>query len=215
MSSRLTTPPPIDLAQLEAKILGRQAGMHWYTLIIEPQSWRRVAERAGEMGYATYCPMSRMLAPPRKEGARSTACRPSDVVRPLMPGYLFLDMPGSRRRFDMFQAPMEGEEGVPGCRGYITIDRSPVALHEAVIEDMRVREKNGDFDLTGKTDSGRGFVAKWVKRGVKVEFIGGPFAMYFGMIEAVLSSKLIKVAVTILGAEVPIETPLDYIRWAG
>ena len=75
-----------DLAQLEARILGREAGMHWYTLIIEPQSWRRVAERAGEMGSATYCPMAKNAGVAPQIGTENRKCgvrAPPDARLPL------------------------------------------------------------------------------------------------------------------------------------
>jgi transcription antitermination factor NusG len=243
---------PIDLDQLEARILGRQAGMHWYTLIIEPISWERVAERAGEMGYATYCPMGRIpsmierhpltngINPrPLTDGRHplKRTIRGEPISRPLMPGYLFVDMPEGRRRFDLFtpsndpgdrpeelpQGDLRGYvadcarpvvEPVLGCRGLICIDGSPVALHEAVISDLRAREAAGEFDETGTPENGKGFVAKWVKVGAWVDILKGPFASFTGVIEEVTSATLIKVGVHIFGSVTPVGMPPSYVRLA-
>lgn len=222
-------PTPINLDQLEAKILGRQAGMHWYTLGIEPQSWRRVAERAREMGYETYCPMAKSVEVRRG--------RKFAIVRPLMPGYLFVDMPADRRRFDLFtpsndpgDRPEELPQGdirgyvadcvrtvvepVLGCRGFICIDGSPAALHEAVVEDMRLRERRGEFDETGTPENGKGFVAKWIKVGAWVDILEGPFASFPGVIEEVTSATLIKVGVHIFGSVTPVGMSPSYVRLA-
>lgn len=231
---------PIDVAQLEARILGRLAGMHWYTLVIEPQSWKRVAERAGELGYATYCPMSKYPPQPRGAGRADWRARyERGGVRPLMPGYLFVDMPGAvlERRFDLFtpsndpgdrpeelpQGNLRGyvadcakpsAEPISGCRGFITIDGAPVALHEAEIADIRLREERGEFDLTGKTGDGRGFVAKWMQVGAWVEVLGGPFASFFGTIEEVNSETMIKVGVHIFGRVTPVGMSPTNVRLA-
>jgi transcription antitermination factor NusG len=210
MLAPLRPPIPINLDQLEARILGRQAGMHWYTLIIEPQSWRRVAERADEMGYATYCPMGIGAAARVVRGARTLP----DIARPLMPGYLFVDMPGLWRRFDLFTPSEDNGEPVYGCRGFLSIDGSPMALHEAVIEGIRLREKNGEFDLTGLTEDGRHRVPKWAKRASTVEFIKGPFAGFFGTVVKAVSATMIEIAVTIFGRSSNVRAPLDWVRVA-
>ncbi len=210
MSATLQAPIPINLDQLEARILGRQAGMHWYTLVVDAQLWKRVAERAGEMGYETYCPMGLAAAARVVRGARTLP----DIARPLMPGYLFIDIPGPWRRFDLFQAPTEVAEGIRGSRGFLALDGSPMALHEAVIEDMRLREKNGEFDLTGLTEDGRHRVPKWAKRASIVEFIKGPFAGFLGIVVKSISATMIEVEVTIFGRKSKARAPLDWVRVA-
>ena len=239
MNAPLRPPTPINLDQLEARILGRLAGMHWYTLIIDAGAWRRVAERAGEMGYVTYCPMSRMAAQ-SVTNSRSHTRRSSVVERPLMPGYLFVDMPGPKR-FDLFtpsndpgDRPEELPEGdlrgyvahcvrtvvepVYGCRGLLDIDGSPVALHEAVIEDIRLRERNGEFDLTELTEDGRHRVAKWIKRAIteklSIQCVDGPFASFFGFVVKIKKPTLITVEVNLFGRGSVIDMPVEWVRLA-
>jgi transcription antitermination factor NusG len=195
----LRTPTPIDLAQLEAKILGRQAGMHWYTLIIEPQSWRRVAERAGEMGYATYCPMAKSVEVRRG--------RKFVIDRPLLGGYMFVDMPEGRRRFDLFQPDADSEDGIRGCRGLLCLDGSPIAVHEAEIQSMSLRENNGEFDFTALDD-----LPKWATMGRRVQLGEGPFEGKFARILQTAKGGLVRIMLFMFGGEMPIDVPVKWLR---
>lgn len=195
----------------------RTAPFLWYTLSVIPQSQARVCQRARELGIETYVPMSRTPPMVRKFGRQRVT---EAEVRPLMPGYVFVSMPRIEAPFGLFD-PRYGSEALRGSLGFISCeqgseaDRWPMPVHEAVIEDMRHREAMGEFDLTAKTDSGRGSVAKWVRRGSFVEIISGPFKSFLGKIERVKSSKLVTLAVTMLGDETPMDTPIDYIAWRG
>jgi transcription antitermination factor NusG len=204
------TPIPINLDQLEARILGRERGMHWYTLIIEPRSWERVAERAGEMGYATYCPMLRERVTDGRRAGQITE-------RPALGGYMFVDMPGPARRFDLFKPATEAVEPILGCRGFIAIDGSPVALHEAVIDGIRHREGLGTFDKTKPKTGWRKWLkaTSWAKRGATIEFVGEdcPFAGFFGKI-AGIEDGLADIEFEIMGRATTISSPLDWIRRA-
>jgi len=197
----------------------RTAARLWYTLSVIPQSQARVCQRARELGIETYAPMSRTPPMVRKFGRKRVA---EAQVRPLMPGYVFVSLPTVGARFDVFDPASSGPEAIRGSLGFICArqgewdERSPMAVSEAVIASMRLREASGEFDLTGKTDHGRQFVAKWVKRGVRVQVVENcPFAYFFGRIERVRSAKLITVALTLFGRETMMDMPLDFIRWAG
>ena len=135
-------------------------------------------------------------------------------VRPLMPGYMFVSLSAVAPRFHLFQASAEGPEAIRGALRLLRGPEGPMAVSEAVIEDMRLRERNGEFDLTARTDSGRGFVARWVRPGAWVELDSGPFALYRGIIEEVMSATLVKVAVTVFGRLTPMIVPLDWVRLA-
>ena len=196
----------------------RTAARLWYTLSVIPQSQARVCQRAKELGIETYAPMSRTPPMVRKFGRKRVA---EAEVRPLMPGYVFVAMSTLSPRFDLFEPSSSGPEAIRGSLGFISArqgewdERSPMAVSEAVIEDMRLRERNGEFDLTGKTDDGRGFVAKWVRVGAWVQFVAGPFAFVFhGIIKEVQSATLVIVEVSVFGRVSPITAPLDWIRLA-
>ena len=189
----------------------RTASHLWYTACIVPQSLPRFCQRAHELRIETYTPMSRTVPPVRKLGRKLVT---EASIRPLMPGYVFVSLSAVDPRFYLFQASAEGPEAIRGALRLLRGPDGPMAVSEAVVADMRLRELSGEFDLTVKTDSGRGFVARWVKRGVTVEFIDGPFKFYFGIIDEVTSAMLVKVGVSVFGRITAMNVPLDWIRRA-
>lgn len=193
-------PTPINLDQLEAKILGRQAGMHWYTLVIEPQSWRRVAERAREIGYETYCPMARFRPQYGRPGKPMTP-----IERPLLGGYMFVDMPAAEKRFDLFQRDADSPEAIRGCRGVLSSSDGPLPLHDDLIQSMRLRELNGEFDFTASSG-----LPKWAKMGRRVELNDGPFAGKFARILSP-AKGLVRVLMFLFGQEMPIDVPISWL----
>jgi transcription antitermination factor NusG len=171
----LAAPHPLTLAEQAT----RESAMHWFTLAIEPQSWRRIGERAQELGYETYCPMRR-----HQRG----------VERPLLGGYMFVDMPAERRRFSMFTPSSDlGErpgsmldavkgcvadpakpsvDPIRGCRGFVGIGGIPTAVHEAVIARLREREADGEFDFAARAIGEDGYVVpSWYRLNLTVEFV--------------------------------------------
>lgn len=206
----------------------------WYTLSIVPPSRERICLRARDLGFTTYTPMSRTPPVVRKFGRKPVV---EANVRPLMPGYVFVELPAANPRFDLFAPwdrendrpaplPRDAEAGyvadrarpspepIRGCLGFVGTSEGPRAVSGAVIEDMRLREKNGEFDLTGRSEDGRFVVPKWLRLGAWVELIDGPFRGFSGSIEEVLSAALVKVGVSIFGRNSPVAIPLDWIRMA-
>ena len=111
-----------------------------------------------------------------------------------------------------------GKEGI--TEGIIRATDEGLARHELIkvkFNDFKEKEQKEAItaEITGKTDSGRGSVAKWVRRGAFVEIIGGPFESLCGVIEKVKSSTLVTVTVTMLGGESPVDMSVDWIAWRG
>jgi transcription antitermination factor NusG len=188
----------------------RTAPYLWYTLSVIPQSQARVCQRAKELGITTYVPMSRTPPMVRKFGGRNRVVGPE--VRPLMPGYVFVSLFALDPRFYLFQGSTEGKEAIHGALRLLSGPDGPMAVSEAVIEDMRLRERNGEFDLTGLSEDGRYHIPKWAKRSTVVKFTDGPFKGFLGRVVKSLSDRLIEVSVNIFGRISNVSTPLDWIR---
>lgn len=194
----------------------RTAAFLWYTLSVIPQSQARVCQRAREIGIETYVPMSRTPPMVRKFGRKRVT---EAEVRPLMPGYVFVSLSGLNAPFGIFD-PRHGSEALRGSLGFISCEqgpesqRWPMAISEAVIEDMRLRERNGEFDLTGLSDDGRHRVPKWAKRDSIVQFIHGPFESFYGRVVKALSTILVEVEANIFGRKSKVCVPLDWVRLA-
>lgn len=200
----------------------------WYVLAVIPHSQLRVCERAKELGISTYCPMSKTIAVVRH--------RKVEIVRPLMPGYVFIALPVDGPRFDLFeQADPDSSRPIPmpvdvrsgyvadfaqpviepirGCLGFVPdANGARGVIADDVILSMREREAKGDFDITGKSEDGKYLVARWVKRGVLVRFVKGPFTGYLGTIDRVLGPSLVRVDVTIFNRTTQIDAPMDWIE---
>ena len=187
----------------------RTAANLWYTACIVPQSQPRFCQRAQELGIETYTPMSRTVPQVRKFGRKLVT---EASIRPLMPGYVFVSLSAVDPRFYLFQASGEGPEAIRGSLRLLRGPDGPMAVSEAVIEDMRLRELSGEFDLTGLSEDGRYIVPRWVQRDVPVQFTDGPFRMLYGTIVRAIGKSLVRVAVTIFGRVSEVDAPLDWMR---
>lgn len=175
-----------------------------------------IAQRAAEAGIATYSPISRLFAKPPAPGARRRAINaPAVIERPLMPGYLFVELDAAAPRFGLFAADgLSGAPGSPtapihGCRGFLMSDGAPARVAPAVIDDMRAREARGEFDLTGKW--GKVVVPRWVKKDAVVNFTDGPFLGQVGRISKMLSKFLVDVWVQLFGTTTLVSTPIEWL----
>lgn len=211
----------------------RTAPFLWYTLRINAMSQIAVCSRARELGFSTYCPMKREPVTVRKRGRTQTLAQ---LISPLMPGYVFVSLPSASPRFDLFQPDSDSDrpdplppdarvgdvadqarptvEPIRGCLGFVGSSEGPMPVHEAVIEDMRLREKNGEFDLTGLSEDGRYIVPRWVKRDERVEFIAGPFKGFHGTIVKAVGKSLLRVTTSIFGRQSDTNAPLDWVKRA-
>lgn len=213
----LALPHSLTLAEMAA----RESAMRWYTLAIEPQSWRKIGERAADLGYETYCPMGRYQG---------------GVERPLLGGYMFVDMSAERRRFGLFTpsddpgerpgsmlSAVEGcvadpakpsLEPIRGCRGFIAIAGVPTPVHEAVIAKLRRQEAAGAFDMTTTMEAEGFTVPKWYRRNLTVEFYSddAPLRGMMGKISAMSKNGILDIWVPFFKGMTLVHAPIDWIR---
>jgi hypothetical protein len=226
----LATPPRLSWDEIEARADAREAGMHWYTLAIEPQSWRKIGERASGLGYETYCPMGRWPGAQKQDRSR----RPPRAL-PLLGSYMFVDMPGARR-FDLFMPSSDaGErpeelpndlagyvadpakpsvEPIRGCRGLVSTANGPTPVHEDVIAKLRRREAAGEFDFTATTIDEDGFaVPKWYRRNLSVEFVSeeSPLRGTIGKISAMSGNGVVSIWVPFFKGMTLVHAPIDWV----
>ena len=202
----------------------------WYVVLVEPSAEAKVAERAGELGIEVYFPRSRrpaIVAPGRKAPALK------EIERPALPGYVFVALPISNPRFDLFQGgnwtpshnkPIDDPDATPwvepevapifGARGFIAIASGPLVIDPAEIVDLRRREREGDFDTVARSPDGRRVIPKWIKQGIRIEFTDGPFKGHFGAISKPLGGGLVDVWAQFLASTRLIPCPIDWLRKA-
>ena len=198
----------------------------WRVLCVIPSQQLRVIERCAEAGLDAYCPMLRTIEVTRRHG-------PREVVRPLMPGYLFVAIPDKGSRFDLFEPdygaadhpePMPADvwagyvadqaqrvqEPILGCLGFITGPEGPMPVSDDVIQSLRDREAQGEFDLTRKSEDGKFTVARWMRPGAFFQFIEGPFRLFTGTIIKAVNATSLLVSVNIFGRDTKMTVPMDW-----
>lgn len=207
--------------------------MVWYAVMTAPQSEQKVRKQAEERGIPAYVPMMRTFLP---RDARQ------EVLKPLMPGYAFVDLSPDAPRFDIFapdKVDMDRPSELPdnvfsgyvadqarpslspirGCLGFVLWDGAPLALRgprtnpkgefiQGDIEDLRIREMGGEFDLTGRTANGRYVIPKFITIGRLIRFVAGPLLGFSGYICNIISDKVVGIDLGVLGE---INTPIEYI----
>ena len=177
-------------ASLEAKI--------WHVLRVETACEARVAKRIGEIGYPSYFPVSRQLMPrPHNQSAQV------EVQRPAMSGYVFVALSFESPEFARFQpasaAEASGQQELFHSLGFLAIDGVPVAIKPEIIDDLREREKAGDFDMIAPDPTRRYLLPSWVRKGRGVRLVAGPFCGYPGTIVRTLNRRMIEVEIPIFG----------------
>jgi transcription antitermination factor NusG len=182
----------------------------WYVLRIETSCEARVARRVADMGFGAYFPVSRQSGPQR-HGLEPSAA----VDRPVMPGYVFCELPAFQPRFDLFMAASAAEanglQPLFHSLGFLALDGEPIALRPGAVEDLRERETSGDFDLIIAGPRGK-YLPSWCKSGRGVRITQGPFAGFPGTIERTMNHRLVRVQVMIFGRLSPMELPLAFVE---
>lgn len=233
----LAIPHPLTIAEQSA----RESAMHWYTLAIDPQCWRKIGERAKGLGYETYCPMGRyVLSPLPRDMFRTTYSRKVEgnvAIRPLFGSYMFVSLlSATSHDFNLFRLSAEaGErpeplppstlagyvadpakpsvEPIQGCRGWICGPDGPTPLHEAVIERLRRREASGEFDFTVENVCDGFAVPNWYRLNLTVQFIDdSPWPRAIGKTSRMIGPGICDVWLPLFKAAKLVPALIDWIR---
>jgi transcription antitermination factor NusG len=152
-----------------------------------------------------------------------------------MPGYVFVLMPHSGARFDLFATQTGRSDHRPelvaddaaigdyvalvsrpetppieGSLGFVHFGERMASIPHDAIADLRFRELDGEFNEAQQ--EGRVYVARWIKRGAKVEIIAGPFAGMFGSVQSVINKHTVSVWAQLFGQLSKVAMPIDHIR---
>lgn len=175
----------------------------WFVVVTEPAKERSVCDDLRRDGIEPFSPLVRSLA--FKRGRKRI------LTRPLLPRYVFAGLP---QPLPSFRAILD----VDGAREILGHSGSPVELPRAIIDDLRRRDADGEWDDTQRQAKGYGREPaarqwKWVKADALVCVLSGPFKHFHGIIEAVdAGRKLAKVGIAIFGRVSPVELQFDQIE---
>jgi transcriptional antiterminator RfaH len=136
-------------------------------------------------GYVTYCP--RLRAQRVSHGRRIE-------VRPLLfPGYCFV----------FIELQWQAARWAPGTLGLIMSGDGPARVPDAVIAELRSRERDGLIELPKPPA---------LKPGDRVRIIAGPFAEHLALYEGQTAHERIAVLLQFLGGRHRTELPANAIE---
>jgi len=152
--------------------------MYWACAQLEPQRERLAVYCLGLAGYQIYRPL---LREQRRSHGRKIIATP-----PLFPGYLFLWV--VRGWWDARWSP--------GVIRLIMDGEQPAHVPDAIISEIRSRERNGFVELPKV----RGLVP-----GMRVRVVSGPLSEKIGMLAALRPHERVLVLLSLLGGQQRVE----------
>jgi transcriptional antiterminator RfaH len=152
--------------------------MAWFVVRTKPQAEEKAARHLANQGFAAYLPRYRR----RIRHAR----RSMVVLRPLFPGYLFVELDPEHRRWRSIN-------GTIGVNEILSNGNVPLAVPEAIVAEIRSRE-----DETGAVK----LAPPLFRRGQAVRLIEGPLADVSALFEEMRDENRIVLLVSLLGRKV-------------
>jgi transcriptional antiterminator RfaH len=164
--------------------------MSWFVVRTQPRAEEKSARHLTNQGFATYLPRHRR----RVRHAR----RSRVVLRPLFPGYLFVELDPARCRWRSIN-------GTIGVNEILTNGDVPLAVPEGIIAEIKARE-----DETGVVR----LVPPPFARGQLVRVVEGPLAEVSGLFEEMRDENRVILLISMLGRKVRMQLPADTVAAA-
>jgi transcriptional antiterminator RfaH len=162
---------------------------YWAVARLEAQRERLALHCLGLAGYETYFP--------RLREKRMSHGRRIEVRSPLFPGYCFLTI----------EAQWHSARWSMGVIGLIMDGIKPARVADAVIEDIRSRERGGLIDLQPPPGA--------LRPGDRVRVTAGPFVGHLGLYAGMRAHERVLVLLAILGGQVRAELAKDAVERIG
>lgn len=133
---------------------------------------------------------------PKVKKTRRHARRIETVVRPLFPGYLFVEFIENSTHWRPICSTV-------GVNHLLTVGERPLTAPSWVIEQLRQREdKNGLFSYAGE---------KLLKKGDPIKITNGPLAEHQGVFDYLNDSQRVAVLLEIMGRKVKTLVPMEAV----
>lgn len=153
--------------------------MSWYAVQTKPSQEDKAAFNLRRQGYCVYLPKYARL----RRHARKT----ERIARPLYAGYLFVAVDSSRQGWRAINSTL-------GVARLVASAEAPIAVPEAVIEDLRARE--------GEDGCVRLEPQRHLKNGDKVRVTEGVFESFLGLYQGLTAGERALVLIDFLGRKV-------------
>src|SRR5215831_5765803 len=151
---------------------------YWCCAQIEPFRERLALHCLGLNGFEVYCPRLR----------EQVRVRGRKIVRtpPLFPGYAFV----------LVVSAWWSARWSPGVRRIVLDGERPAVVPDAVVSEIRSRERNGLVELVKP---------RGIRPGTRVRVISGPLSERIGMLAVLRPHERVLVLLQLLGGERPVE----------
>jgi transcriptional antiterminator RfaH len=155
----------------------------WFVVRTQSRAEEKAMQHLTNQGFMAYLPRYRR----RVRHAR----RNEIVLRPLFPGYLFVNLDPERCRWRSIN-------GTVGVREILTNGDTPLAVPDRIVDEIKARE-----DETGAVK----LVVPTFARGQVVRLLEGPMADVNGLFEEMRDENRVVLLVSLLGRKVRMQVP--------
>lgn len=166
------------------------SGGFWSVVQVQPRAEEKARQHLANQGFAPYLPRYRR----RVRHAR----RIEMVLRPLFPGYLFVQLDPAKTRWRSIN-------GTVGVRRVLTDGEAPRHVPDRIVDEIMARE-----DETGAVT----LLPPAFVRGQPVRIIEGPFADCDGLFQEMRDDQRVVLLFTLLGREVRTVVPAAAVATA-
>lgn len=135
---------------------------------------------------------------PKHKKQRRHARRVEKVLRPLFPGYLFVELDKTRQRWRSIN-------GTVGVLKLVCAGDSPLPVPYGIIEEIKAR--TNDSGVTYNHSS-------WFQEGQRVHIQSGAFSDCEGLFEELLDENRVIILLNLLGREVRTALPIETLAAA-
>jgi|SRR6056297_443982 len=147
----------------------------WYLAQLKPGGFERAVTNLARQGYESFMPL--------REETRRRAGRWTKSLRPLFPGYLFVNVPDSKRQWQSINATY-------GVSRLVALEAGrPTPVAPSLVSALRNR----------MSENGLLQPATALKTGDQVRVVSGPFTDMLAEIEAVPEQGRIYVLIDLMG----------------
>ena len=152
----------------------------WYVVQTRPHAETKAVEHLNRQGFETYLP--------RYLKRRRHARRVETVAAPLFPRYLFVAVDMATQRWRSIQSTI-------GVTRLVSNGDDPAAVHDNVVNGLKVREERGFVQLTRRPR---------FANGDHVRVLDGVFATCLGLFDGMTDGERVAVLLDLLGRKVRI-----------
>jgi Transcription antiterminator len=179
----------------------------WFVVRTNPNCEDRAARSLSRAGYGAYVPTW------KREVQHRRSKKWVEYSRPLMTGYLFVEMPYGTPDWFTLRAcnGVKGVLGVTDARG----DTKPFPVPSRLVERVMSAQLNMMFDDTREAKARRGEQAvSLYMAGTKVMVTKGPFATFPATVDEVRQNGVVASLIEIFGRMTLVELAPDQIELA-